>query len=188
MSTTLKDLAMMSLPEIRQWIALNTKGKHYIPNYASYGYSAKGAVEDGLLNVQDEILMDAIKGTHKRVDSRSLTIANAAQKGDFFTVAATLASAHRTYMANHGFKSNSNKTQFTLSVSAQLKEEEIAQAKSEMIALQMNKIGAIVRAQKTHKKGTLQACLDFEESEYILNLNKMNGDLSFADLAPEVSF
>lgn len=188
MTTTLKDLAMMDMQQMRQWIALTTKGKHYIPNYASYGYSAKGAIDDGLLNMQDEVLIDSIKGNHKRVDARSLTIANAAQKGDFFTVAVTLASAHRTYMANHGFKSNSNKTQFALSVSAQIKEEEIAQAKAEMIALQMNKIGAIVRAQKTHKKGTLQACWDFEESECILNLNKMNGDLSFADLIPEVSF
>lgn len=186
MSTTLKDLAMMNLLEIRQWIALNTKGKHYIPNYTSYGYSAKGAVEDGLLNVQDEVLMNAIKGSHKRVDARSLTIANAAQKGDFFTIAVTLASAHRTYMANHGFKSNSNKTQFNLCIAAKIKEEEIAQAKDDIIALQLGSIGTILGAKRANKKGALQGYFDFEENEYILN--KMNGDLSFADLAPEVSF
>lgn len=187
MSTTLCKIAIMNLQQMRQWIALTTKGKHFIPSYSGYGYSAKCAVEDGLLTVQDEVLMDAIRGTHKRVDSRSLTIEKAAIKGDFFTIAATLASAHRTYMSNHGFKSNTNKNiQFNLAITAKIKQEELEQAKADMIALQLNSIGSILGAKKAHKKGCLQGFFDFEESECILN--KMSGSFEFGDLTPAVSF
>ena len=179
MKTTLVDLAIMDLQQMRQWVALTTKGKNFIPNYA--GYEAKCAAEDGLLSVQNNILMDAIKGVHGRLDSRSLTIVNAAQKGDCFTIAATLVSAHRTYMTNRGFTSkNPKNTQKNLAICAKIKEEERAQAKADMIALQLNTIGAILGAKKAKKVGAIQGFWDFEESSLLVN----SEGYEFGDLTP----
>lgn len=179
MKTTLVDLAIMDLQQMRQWVALTTKGKHFIPNYA--GYEAKSTAEYGLLSVQNNILMAAIKGVHGRLDSRSLTIVNAAQKGDCFTIAATLVSAHRTYMTNRGFTSkNPKNTQKNLAICAKIKEEERAQAKADMIALQLNTIGAILGAKKAKKVGAIQGFWDFEESSLLVN----SEGYEFGDLTP----
>ena len=85
------------------------------------------------------------------------------------------------------FKSNTNKNfQFNLAITAKIKLEELEQAKADMIALQLNSIGAILGAAKAKKNGCLQGFFDFEESEYILN--KMSGSFEFGDLTPAVSF
>ena len=175
--TPLIEIAMMNFEQLSAFVTKATKGEKYIAK------PSEATEIDGEVcceEILEIVIMPALKNEHKRADSRSLRVG----ENDQIT-AELIASAALTYWQNHGFIIAQN-AKINRAISAQIKEEERAQAKADMIALQMGTIGAIVSAQKTHKKGTLQACFDFNESELLLA--QMNGDLSFADLTPAVSF
>lgn len=169
--TPLYELALMSFDELSRFVSKTTNGEKYIANPQEASDTDLDICCEYVVNT---VLMPALKNNHKRADSRSLKVG----ENDVKT-AELIASCALTYWQNHGFIIAQN-SKLNRSISAKIKEEERAEAKREMIALQMGTIGAIVRAQKTHKKGTLQACWDFEESECVFN-KMSSGGLEFGD-------
>lgn len=159
MSTPLIDIAMMNFAQLSDFVATATSGERYIANPSSEANEIdRDVCGEYIINT---VIMPALKSEHKRVDSRSLK----AQNGDF-ELAQMLASVARTYWQDRGFIIAQN-ARLNRAISAQIKEEERAQAKADLVALQFGTFGAMVEAKKAHKKDALQACWDFEESELI---------------------
>lgn len=156
--TPLYEIALMDFAQLSEFVQTTTKGEKYIARCSGASEIDLDVCCEYIINT---VIMPALKNKHKRADSRSLK----AQNGDL-ELAQLLASAGRTWFVDRGFIISTN-ARVTRAISAQIREEERAQAKSDLIELQMQNIGAILGAKKTHKKGNLQGFWDFKESELI---------------------
>lgn len=159
MKTPLIEIAMMNFTELSAFVAKATKGEKYIANPSTEASQIDREVcAEQIINI---VIMPALKNEHTRKDSRSLKVG----ESDYQT-ALQLASAARTYWVDRGFIISTN-ARVTRAISAQKISEEIDEAKQDMIALQLNTIGAILGTKKAHKKNAIQGFWDFEESALI---------------------
>lgn len=156
MSTPLIDIAMMNFEQLSRFVQKSTKGEKYIAHPQEASDTDLDVCAEAIIDI---VIMPALKNEHKRADSRSLKVGLEDAK-----TAELIASAALTYWIDHGFIIAKN-SRINRAISSKIKEEEIAQAKQDMIALQLNSIGAILGAKKAHKKDAIQGFFDFRESE-----------------------
>ena len=170
--TPLHNIAIMNFEQLSHFVQNATNHQKYVAKPSEASEIDLEICAEYVVNI---VIMPALKNEHKRTDSRSLKVG----KSDLKT-AELIASAALTYWQNHGFIIAQN-AKINRAISAQIKEEERAQAKADMIALQMGTIGAIVRAQKTHKKDAIQSCWDFIESDFQIARIDSGSFLEFGD-------
>lgn len=158
MSTPLLEIALMDFNQLSAFVQTTTNGELYIANPSESTDTDREVCGEEILKI---VVMPALKSEHKRVDSRS----HRAQESDTI-LAGLLSSAALTYWVDRGFIIAKN-ARISRAISAQIKEAEIAEAKQDMIDLQLNTIGAILGAKKAHKKDAIQGFWDFDESELV---------------------
>lgn len=156
--TPLIDIAMMNFDELSAFVQKATNGEKYIAKPGESGEIDCDVCAEVIINI---VIMPALKNEHKRADSRSLKVGL-----DDAKTAELIASAALTYWVDHGFIVAQN-ARVNRAISAQIKEAEIAEAKQDMIALQMSTIGAIIGAKSIRKRNMIQGFWDFEESALI---------------------
>lgn len=178
MKTPLLDIAMMNFRQLSDFVKISTNKQYYIALPAEASDIDCDILVEEIIKI---VITPALTNQHKRVDSRS----HRAQESDTI-LAELLASAALTYWMDRGFIISTN-ARITRALSSKIIEEERSQAKQDMIALQIGKIGAILGAKKCKTKDALQGFWDFEESELVLLDNKMNGGDVFGDESPRVS-
>lgn len=148
----------MNFDQLSRFVAKSTNGEKYIAKSSEASQIDCDICTEVIINI---VIMPAIKNEHKRADSRSLKVG----ESDYQT-ALQLASSARSYWVDRGFIISTN-ARVTRALSAQKIEEERAEAKQDMIALQLETIGAILGASKAHKKGSLQSFIDWDETELV---------------------
>lgn len=155
--TPLYEIALMDFNQLSRFVQKSTNGEKYIAKPAEASEIDCDICSEEILQI---VIMPAIKNEHKRADSRSRNLNSDEQ------TAQQLASAALTYWQDHGFIVAQN-ARINRAISAKIKEEEITQAKQDMIALQMGTIGAILGAKSIRKSNMIQGFWDFEESALI---------------------
>lgn len=163
MKTPLIDIAMMDFKELSFFVQAATKGEKYIAKPSEASEIDLDVCTEYIINI---VITPAMRGEHKRVDSRSHRV----HEGDTI-LAELLSSAALTYWVDRGFIIAKN-ARISRAISAQITQEEAAEAKADLLNLQIENFGAILEAKKTHFKQGLQACWDFEESD--LQIAKRN--------------
>lgn len=158
MNTPLLTIAMMNYEQLSAFVNKATKGEKYIAKPAEASVIDCDICAEAIINI---VIMPALKNDHARRDSRSLKVG----ESDYQT-ATQLASASRTWFVDRGFIISQN-ARITRAISAQKIDEEKAEAKADMIALQLDTIGCMIGAKKAHKKDAIQGFWDFEESALI---------------------
>lgn len=156
--TPLIEVAMMNFEQLSTFVQKVTNGEKYIAKPGEASEIDCDICAEAIINI---VIMPALKNEHKRADARSLKAGESDAK-----TAELIASAALTYWVNHGFIIAQN-ARINRAISAQIQESEKAEAKQDMIALQLNTIGAILGAKKAHKKDAIQGFWDFEESALI---------------------
>lgn len=156
--TPLIEVAMMNFEQLSTFVQKATNGEKYIAKPGEASEIDCDVCSEAIINT---VVMPAIREDHKRVDSRSLKVGESDAK-----TAELIASAALTYWVNHGFIISTN-ARISRAISAQIIEQEKAQAKADLLNLQIDHFGAILQAKKTHFKQGLQACWDFDESELV---------------------
>lgn len=168
MSTPLIDIAMMNFDELSRFVKTATNGDKYIAKPAEASIIDCDICAEAIINI---VIMPALKNEHKRADSRSLKVGD----NDHQT-ALQLASAARTYWVDRGFIISTN-ARVTRALSSQIIDQQKAQAKTDMVALQLETIGGILGVQKAHKKGGLQSFIDWDETELVAQKIENEGEM-----------
>ena len=165
----LKELSLIgTFEELAKWVSVNSEGKRFIANPASI---ANDEDRNSCLRELQELMLRAIKGQSDRKNGRDLKLFEAAKINDCTKIARILASASGTYWRDHGFFSKDKKSRQKRAIISQLKNDEKNQQKKEFQKAQLEHIGAAVDFKKARKKGAFQQCLDFVETEEILEIN-----------------
>lgn len=157
--TPLINIAMMNFDQLSQFVQIATNNERYIARPSETSYIDRDVCSEYVITT---VVMPAIRGEHKRVDSRSHRV----QESDY-TLAQLLASTALTYWQDRGFIIAQN-ARLNRAISAQMQEQEKTQAKADMIALQLGAIGAILGAKKAHKKNAIQSLIDWDETELVV--------------------
>lgn len=156
--TPLIEIAIMDFRQLSSFVQTATTGGKYIARPCEASEIDLDICAEHIINI---VITPALKNEHARKDSRSLKVGQ-----DDYQTALQLASAARTWFVDRGFIIAQN-ARFTRAISAQKIDEERAEAKQDMIALQLETIGAILGASKAHKKGSLQSFIDWDETELV---------------------
>ena len=164
-TTSLHKIALMNFEQLSTFVQKATNGEKYIAKPGEASEIDCDVCSEAIINI---VVMPAIKNEHKRADARSLKVGLEDAK-----TAELIASAALTYWVNHGFIVAQN-ARINRAISAKIKEEEIAHAKADMIALQMGTIGAILGARSIRKSNMIQGFWDFEESD--LQIARINNE------------
>jgi len=155
---------MTSFEEISKWVEINSGGKNFI---ADFIIASDADRLDCLFDVQAPLIL-ALKNVEKRrKNGRDKQLLEAVEISDYAAISYILASAATTYWRNHGHFNNEK----DLKTTSYLQNNEKNQEKKEFQKAQLEHIGAIVDFEKANKKGAYQECLDFKETEEILEIN-----------------
>lgn len=174
MSTPLLDIALMDFDQLSKFVQTATEGALYIANPSESTEIDREVCAEYVINT---VIMPALKNEHKRADARS----RKAQNGDK-ELAQLLASAALSFWMDRGFIIAQN-ARVNRAISAQMMEQELEQRKSDLIELQMQKIGAMLTARKIRGTNMLQGMWDFEESA--LQIARISNEgFEFGDLSP----
>lgn len=160
----LKKLTYMDWYELSHWVQTVSGGKYFLsrPRQAN-DIDLEVCVE---LSAQ-RIIVNILKSSTSRKNGRELKIIKAIKNKNSSLVASALASAVRSYWQDHGFYSTSN-SKLNRGLALQDKNLNNLDIKTNLQSLQLSKIGVIIEAKKANKKGAIQICLDFDETEKVL--------------------
>lgn len=160
----LKELAYLDWYQLSNMVSEYSNGKFYLarPSQAS-DIDLEVCLERG----PQKVLFNAIKLPKFRKNGRENKIINAIENNDFSTIAAILASSVSSYWQDKGYFGTKNST-LNRNIAAQIRNNEKNEAKFEIIHLQIEKLGAVLEFTKAKKKGAIQACIDFEETQRVL--------------------
>lgn len=158
---------MISFDEISQWVVNHSNGKNFIAIPSNAG----DADFDVCLTAIQQPLFLALKNIeNRRKNGRDKHLLKAAKISDYAVIADILASAAWTYWQNHNFQISQD-IHINISAVCQFKNDENNQQKKDFQKAQIDHIGAAVEFIKARKKGAFQECLDFKETEEILEIN-----------------
>jgi len=158
---------MPTFEEISDWVSIYSHRQKYIANPSNAGDADR---LDCLFAIQEPLAL-ALKPIEKRrKNGRDRRLLKASESGDYTIIADILASAAWTYWKNHGFQIEKD-GRININTVCQFQNDENNQYKQEYQKAQLEHIGAIVDFEKANKKGAYQECLDFKETEEILEIN-----------------
>ena len=165
----LKKLSLIStFEELSKWVVINSGAKRFIANPSSI---ANNEDRNSCLGELQALILLAIKGQGDRKNGRDVKLKRAAGISDYATIARVLASASGTYWRDHGFFSKDKQSRQKRAIVSQIQNSEKNQQKKDFQKAQIDHIGAAVEFTKARKKGAFQQCLDFVETEEILEIN-----------------
>jgi|GEM_PF-1672855 len=158
--------------EISDWVIIHSNGQKYVANPISAGDADR---LDCLFAIQEPLAL-ALKPLEKRrKNGRDVRLIVAAEAGDYAAIADILASAAWTYWQNHTFQIDID-GRINVNAVCQFQNDEINQQKKNFQKAQIDHIGATMDFEKARKKGAFQECLDFIETEKILQINDFEID------------
>ena len=163
-SKVLKELTYLNWEQLSNRVSEYSNGKFYL---ARPSQASEIDLEICLERGPYEVLSRAMRLQKFRKNGRENKIINAIENNDFYTIAAILASSVSSYWQDKGYFGTKN-SKLNRNIAAQIRNNEKNEFKSEIIHLQIEKLGVVLEFKKAKKKGPIQACIDFEETQRVL--------------------
>lgn len=160
----LKELTYLNWEQLSNRVLKYSNGKFYL---ARPSQASEIDLEVCLERGPHEVLSRAIRLQKFRKNGRENKILQAIESNDFYSIASILASSVSSYWQDKGYFGTIN-SKLNRNIAAQTRNNEKKEAKFQIINLQIEKLGAILKVKKANKKGAIQACWDFEETDQIL--------------------
>ncbi len=163
----LKELAYLDWHQLSSVVLEYSNGKFYL---ARPSQASEIDIEVCLERGPQKVLYKAIKLSNYRKNGRENKIINAIENNDFCTIAAILASSVASYWQDKGYLGTKN-SKLNRNIAAQINNDQKNELRFEIMNLQIEKLGLILGFKKAKKKVAIQACIDFEETQIVLEKN-----------------